>query len=87
MSQCSSTRENLSFSSAWKAALFGYSRAFAASKIRREGSPDIAHVSTSFVERQNLTMQMHMRRFSRLTNAFSNKVENHAHAVALHMMY
>jgi hypothetical protein len=56
-------------------------------KIRREGSPDIDHVSTSYVERQNLTMRMHMRRFTRLTNAFSKNIENRAHPVALHMMY
>jgi hypothetical protein len=52
-----------------------------------EGKPDPAHISTSFIERQNLTMRMHMRRFTRLTNALSKKVENHAYAVALHMMY
>ena len=51
------------------------------------GVPDPDHVSTSFVERQNLTMRMSMRRFTRLTNAFSKKIDNHGHAVALHFMY
>ena len=56
-------------------------------KIPVEGKPDPKHISTSYVERQNLTIRMHMRRFTRLTNGFSKKVENHAYAVALHMMY
>jgi IS1 family transposase len=51
------------------------------------GRPDPAHISTSFVERQNLSMRMGMRRFTRLTNAFSKKVENHAYAVALYYMH
>lgn len=51
------------------------------------GNPDPQHISTSYVERQNPTMRMNMRRFTRLTNAFSKKLENHAYAVALHFMY
>lgn len=51
------------------------------------GSPDPAHISTSFVERQNLTMRMAMRRFTRLTNAFSKKLDNHAAAIALHFLH
>ena len=51
------------------------------------GDPDPDHVSTSYVERANMTMRMGMRRFTRLTNAFSRKVENHAHAVALQFMH
>lgn len=56
-------------------------------KARITGKPDLDHVSTSYVERQNLTMRMTMRRFTRLTNAFSKKIENLAHAVALHFMH
>jgi IS1 family transposase len=52
-----------------------------------EGNPDPKHISTSFAERQNLNMRMHMRRFTRLTNAFSKKVENHAWSVALFTTY
>lgn len=58
-----------------------------AEKRRINGDPDIKEVSTSYVERQNLTMRMSMRRFTRLTNGFSKKIENLAHAVALHFMF
>jgi len=54
---------------------------------RIRGDPDLAYVSTSHVERTNLTMRMGMRRFTRLTNAFSKKVQNHENAVAVHFMY
>ena len=51
------------------------------------GSPDPAHVSTSYAERQNLSMRMGTRRLTRLTNAFSKKAENHAHAIAIYFMH
>ena len=51
------------------------------------GNPNPRHISTSYIERQNLTMRMGMRRFTRLTNGFSKKIENHGHAVAIHYMH
>ena len=56
-------------------------------RMTTTGNPEIENISTSYVERQNLTMRMHMRRFTRLTNAFSKKIENHCHAIALHFVY
>ena len=56
-------------------------------KVRITGNPEYNKVSTSYVERQNLTMRMHMRRFTRLTNGFGKKLENQLHAVSLHFMY
>jgi IS1 family transposase len=58
-----------------------------ATRTKVVGNPDQDAISTSYVERQNLTMRMACRRFTRLTNGFSKKVENHAHAVALHFMH
>src|SRR6185437_7470393 len=56
-------------------------------KKRIIGKPIAEQVSKSYVKRQNLTMRMHMRRFTRLTNAFSKKMENHCYAIALHFVY
>lgn len=56
-------------------------------QVPKIGNPDMEQVSTSYVERSNLTMRMGMRRFTRLTNAFSKKLENHACAISLHFMY
>src|SRR4051812_26887445 len=56
-------------------------------KIRKVGNPDPNEISTSYVERQNLSMRMGMRRFTRLTNGFSKKIENHAAAVSLYFMW
>jgi IS1 family transposase len=66
-----------------------YSPARFVGAARKEitGVPDRRYISTSFVERQNLTMRMHLRRFTRLTNGFSKKIAMHAHAVALHFAY
>jgi len=66
-----------------------YSPAKCIGSISKEitGAPDPKHISTSYVERQNLTMRMHMRRFTRLTNGFSKKLENHVHMVALYTVF
>ncbi len=63
------------------------SRFKSAKKTVISGTPDEDHISTSHVERSNLTMRMHMRRFTRLTNGFSKKWENHFYAISLHFMY
>ncbi len=54
---------------------------------RIEGKPDPKHISTPYAERQDLTMRMSLRRFTRLTNVFSKKVEDHVHALSIYFMY
>jgi IS1 family transposase len=66
---------------------YSQAKCVGAKRVPITGNPDQSKISTSYVERQNLTMRMSMRRFTRLTNAFSKKVENLAAAVALHFMY
>jgi IS1 family transposase len=63
------------------------SRVQGAAKKHVEGRPDPEHISTSYAERANLIMRIGSRRFTRLTNAFSKKVENHTHSVAIHTMH
>lgn len=66
---------------------YGPSACLGAEKHVIQGNPDPAKISTSFAERQNLTMRMNMRRFTRLTNAFSKKLENHVYALSLYFMH
>jgi IS1 family transposase len=77
------------FGSAPESAKGRYSPAECTGIIKKpiEGRPDPKHISTSYAERQNLTMRMHMRRFTRLTNGFSKKFENHAHMVAIYTVW
>ncbi len=68
-------------------AKYSPAKCLGANKVRIKGQPDINQVSTSYVERQNLNMRMGMRRFTRLTNAFSKKIENHIHALSLYFIF
>lgn len=70
-----------------EAVRYSPAKCIGAEKHHVTGNPEYKHVSTSYVERQNLTMRMGMRRFTRLTNAFSKKVENHAHAISIYFMH
>ncbi|MFA5065424.1 MAG: hypothetical protein WC566_08160 [Dehalococcoidia bacterium] len=67
--------------------LVGYPKCIRTETKKVHGKPDMSKVSTSYIERQNLTLRMQNRRFTRLTNGFSKKLENHKYALALHFMY
>lgn len=75
------------FTDAGAAGRYSPGRFIGSNREVRRGNPDPRHISTSYVERQNLSMRMGMRRFTRLSNGFSKKVENHAHAVALYFLH
>lgn len=76
-----------SYAATMKAGQYSPGECTGAEPVPVMGNPDPKHISTSYAERANLTIRMHNRRMTRLTNAFSKKIENHAHSIALHFMY
>ena len=86
-SGCLTARAAVRHVRCWLLGSYSPANLVAAKKEVIKGSPDRRHISTSFVERQNLTMRISMRRFTRLTNGFSQKGANDAHAVALDFMH